>query len=237
MYQYHHERPTSNLYFDAARGNLYDTRALNLFGFNRLVGTAYETLWDYGGVLPLPASANTLTVVSSASDAMSLLINGLDSDYNEITEVVTLTGTTPVSTSSSFFRVNSAVILSGSNTGNISISSGASVVGYITAGLGATQSCAFTVPAGHSLYLLRIDCNSSTVNPNKYLYIRNSVRSSTGRTLKVAEATFATSQVSYDRQIPFKIDEKSDFSFESKSSSGENEVAIFVEALLCRDDY
>jgi hypothetical protein len=127
--------------------------------------------------------------------------------------------------------------LAGDNVGNISITSGATVVGFIEAGIGITQACNFTVPAGHSLYLVRIDVNSATVNPNKYLFIRNVVCSSTGRKLRVAEATFATSQVSYDRQVPFKIDEKSDFSFQAKSSSGENEVAIFVEAILCRNDY
>lgn len=237
MYQYHHERPTTNFYFDVARGNIYDTRAQNLFGFNRLVGTAYETLWNYVAVYPLLSAATTLTAVSSASDTMPVLIVGLDADYNEIQEVVTLTGTTPVSTTASFFRVNSALILAGDNVGNITITSGAIVVGFIEAGIGITQACHFTVPAGHSLYLVRIDVNSATVNPNKYLTIRNVVCSSTGRKLRVAEATFATSQVSYDRQVPFKIEEKSDFSFQAKSSSGENEVAIFVEAILCRNDY
>lgn len=237
MYQYHHERPTTNFYFDVARGNIYDTRALNIFGFNRLVGTAYETLWNYGAVYPLLTSASTLTVVSSASDTMPVLIQGLDANYSEIQEVVTLTGTTPVTTTSSFFRVNSAVILGGDNAGNITVSAGATVIGFIEAGIGVTQACHFTVPAGHSLYLVRIDCNSATVNPNKYLTIRNVVCSDTGRKLRVAEATFSTSQVSYDRQVPFKIDEKSDFSFQAKSSSGENEVAIFVEAILCRNEY
>lgn len=237
MYQYNHQRPTPNFYFDAARGNLYDVRAVNIFGFNRVVGTAYETFWNYGGIYPLLGSATTLTAVSSASDTMSILISGLDSSYNEISEIVALNGVTPVATTKSFLRVNSAVILSGSNVGNITISSGATVIGYIEAGIGVTQSCVYSVPSGHSLYLVRIDVNSATVNPNKYLTIHNVVCSSTGRKLKVAEATFATSQVSYDRQVPFKIDEKTDFSFECKSSSGENEVAIFVEAVLCRNSY
>jgi hypothetical protein len=237
MYQYHHERPTTNLYFDIARGNMYDAEAVNLFGFNRVVGTTYETLWNYGGVYPLLGAATTLSVVSSSTDTMPVLIVGLNSDYEVISETVTLTGTTPVSTTASFLRVNSAFILAGDNAGNITISSGATVLGYIEAGIGTTQACNYTVPAGHSLFLVRIDVNSATVNPNKYLIIRNVVCSSTGRKLRVAEATFATSQVSYDRQVPFKIPEKSDFSFQAKSSSGENEVSIFVEAVLCRDNY
>jgi hypothetical protein len=84
------------------------------------------------------------------------------------------------------------------------------------------------------MYIFRIDVNSATVNPNKFIVFRN-VITANGRTLRVAEATFATSQVSYDRQVPFKIAEKTDFQFEAKSSSGTNEVAIFVEATLCKD--
>jgi hypothetical protein len=60
------------------------------------------------------------------------------------------------------------------------------------------------------------------------------LRTSTGRELKVAEATFAESQVNYDRQIPFKIAEKTDFQFEAKSSSSTNQIAIFVEAVLVK---
>jgi mevalonate kinase len=53
--------------------------------------------------------------------------------------------------------------------------------------------------------------------------------------LHVAEATFSTSQVSYDRQVPFKIAEKTDFEFQAKSSSGDNEVAVFVECVLIKN--
>lgn len=238
MYQYHHERPTPNFYFDVARGNMYDATAVNIFGFNRTVDTTFETLWNDGGSYVFPSSAVVMSAVStSASDTMPVLIAGLDADYNEITETVTLSGTTPVVTTQSFLRINSAVILSGSNVGGISITNGGTKYAFIEAGLGATQSCIFSVPAGYSLFIVRIDVNSATVNPNKYLTIRNVIGSPNGRQLKVAEATFATSQVSYDRQVPFKIAEKSDFQFQAKSSSGENEVAIFVEAVLARDDY
>ena len=90
------------------------------------------------------------------------------------------------------------------------------------------------LPAGHSFYLFRIDVNSATTNGNKFLYFRNVVTTN-GRTIRASEATFAVSQVSYDRQVPFKIVEKSDFSFEAKSSSSTNEIAIFLEGVLVQD--
>lgn len=236
MYQFDEDRPTPHLLHDIAKGNIWDSKALNIFGFNRTVGTAFETLWDDGGNYVFPSSALVMSAVSSsASDTMNLLISGLDANYNEITETVTLAGTSAVQTTLSFLRINSAVILSGSNVGNISISNGGTNYAYISATLGTTQACIYTVPAGHSIYLFRIDCTSGTNNGQKYLTIRNLVCNESGRKLRVSEATFSTSQVSFDRQVPFKIEEKTDFSFEAKSSASENEVSIFIEAILVRE--
>jgi hypothetical protein len=236
MYQYNHTRPTPNFYHDVAKGNIYNSTAVNVFGFNRSIGTSFETVWNDGGNYVYPTSALTMSVVStSAADTMDVLISGLDINYNPISETVTLTGTSAVTTSIGFFRINSAIILAGSNAGDISISNGGTKYAFIEALLGTTQSAIYTVPAGHNLYLVRIDANSATTNGQKYLFIRNVVTTG-GRTLRVSEATFATSQVSYDRQVPFKIAEKSDFHFEAKSSSSTNEIAIFLEGVLVKDN-
>jgi hypothetical protein len=190
-------------------------------------------VWNDGGTYAYPGSAVTMDLVSSsASDTMQVMVTGLDADYASIFDVVTLNGTGSVTTAKSFYRINSAVILTGSNVGDITISNGGTTYGFIEATLGITQACLYTVPAGFSLYLFRIDANSGTVNGSKYLTIRNVVTNSAGRTLRVAEATFQNSQVSYDRQVPFRIAEKTDFQFEAKSSSSTNEVSIFVEGIL-----
>jgi len=236
MYQYHYQRPTPHLLFDIAQGKMYDSEAVNIFGFNTTVGTSFETLWNDGGTYSFPSSAVAMDLVStSASDTMDVLVSGLDANYDKISEIVTLTGTVAVTTSTSFLRINSAIILSGSNAGDISISNGGTTYGFIGTNLGTTQACIYTVPAGHSLYLFRIDFNSATTNGNKYVTVRNKLATDTGRILHVAEATFAVSQVSYDRQVPFKIAEKTDFEFQAKSSSSTNEVAVFVEAVQVKN--
>tara|TARA_R110000782_G_scaffold167220_1_gene259441 strand:+ start:486 stop:1202 length:717 start_codon:yes stop_codon:yes gene_type:complete len=235
MYQYHYQRPTPHLLFDIAQGKMYDSAAVNIFGFNREIGTAFETIWNDGGTYVYPSSALAMTIVSSsASDTMQVLVVGLDASYNEVRQTLTLNGTGSVAIPTALFRINSAIILSGSNVGNITIASGGVTYGYIEATLGTTQACIYTVPAGYDLYLFRITANSATTNGQKYLFIRNVTRASNGRTLRVSEATFAMSQVNYDRQVPFKIEEKTDFQFEAKSSSSTNEVAIFVEAVLVK---
>ena len=236
MSQYDNPSPTSNFLFDIARGNVVGASPQNIFGFNTAVGSTFETVWNDGGAYAWPTEAKTMTIVSSsASDTMQVLIKGLDASYLELDQIVTLTGTGAVTIPKDIYRVNSAVILSGSNVGDITIASGGVTYGYIGAGLGTTQACIYTVPANHKLYLFRIDCNSATATGSQYVTIRNVIQSSNGRVLRVAEATFAESQISYDRQVPFMIDEKTDFQFEASSSSSTNEVAIFVEAVLYRN--
>ena len=224
-----------NHLYDVARGVFPNESVLNIFGFNRNTEVDFETIWNDGSTYIFPSTALIMSAVStSALDVMPVLISGLNTNYEPISETITLTGTSPVVTTTPFFRINSAVILSGSNAGNITISNAGVTYSYIGETLGVSQSCIYTVPAGHSMYIFRIDCNSATANPNKFITIRN-VTTVSGRTLRVSEATFSTSQVSYDRQVPFKIAEKTDFQFEAKSSAGTNEVAIFVEATLCKD--
>lgn len=227
---------TANLGFDIARGNFSDCSAVNIFGFNNSLGATFETIWNDSVAYTFPASASTLSAVSDNSgDTMDVLITGLDANYVGISETVTLTGLTPVSTSKSFLRINSAVILSGANAGGISINIGATLHAFIGAGLGITQACIYTVPKDHSLYLFRITVNSATATGSQYVTIRNYTSTSTGRVLRVAEATLSSSQAEYNRQVPFKIGEKTDFLFEAKSSSSTNVVAVFVEAALVND--
>ncbi len=227
---------TQRFGLDAARGIMGNVEAVNIFGFNRAVGTSFETLWNNGGSYSFLSAEQQLSVVSTdAADTMDVLIQGLDGDYNEVTETITLDGTNAVTTTNSFLRVNNAVILSGENAGDITGSYTTTDVFFIEAGIGTTQACVYTVPAGHSLYLFRIDLTSGTVTFNRYLTYRNRIDSENGRVLRVAEATWQTGMQSFDRQVPFKIGEKTDFQFEAKSSASSNEISIFIEAILVDD--
>ena len=81
-----------NHLYDVARGIFPHESALNIFGFNRAVETAFETVWNDGGPYSFPSAAVIMSAVStSASDVMPVLISGLDSDYEPISETVTLT--------------------------------------------------------------------------------------------------------------------------------------------------
>jgi hypothetical protein len=238
MGYFHEDVDSPHAMLEIASERMPEVVPVNIFGFSRTVGTTFQTIWNDGGQYVHPSAAVQMSCVStSASDTMTIVISGLDANYETIAEIVQLNGTTPVTTTNSFYRINSATILSGSNVGDITVSEGGTVYANIEATLGTTQACVYTVPADHSLYIFRISLTSGTVNSNKYITYRNRVDSSTGRVLRVAEATFQLNMQTFDRQIPFRIAPKSDFQFEAKSSSGTNELSIFVEALLMRDKY
>lgn len=238
MGYFHEDVDSPHALLEIASERLPELVPVNIFGFNRTISTAYETIWNDGGTYAYPGSAVQMDAVSaSASDTMAVLISGLDDEYNSLAEIITMNGTSAVTTTNSFYRINSAVILAGSNVGDITISNGGTTYAFIEAGIGTTQACVYTVPAKHSLYIFRISLTSGTVNGNQYITYRNRIDNSSGRILRVAEATWREGMQTFDRQIPFRIAQKNDFQFEAKSSNSTNEASIFVEALLMKDKY
>lgn len=226
-----------NVYLDAVRGIHPDCSGVHRFAFNNDVGTTYETIWDNGGgEYAYPASAITLTAVStSASDTMAVSISGLDGSYMHISEVLTLAGLTPVTTTKQFFRINDIQLVTGNNVGEISFTNNGTTYGHISATYGVQQSTVYTVPAGHTFYMTQIDITSGTINANKYGFGRAILRFYNGPTLRFFESTFVTSQLKYEPPVPFKIPEKTDFEFQCKSSSSTNEFTVYVNGLLVKE--
>lgn len=122
---------------------------------------ASEEIWSAGGNLSYLSSAETMDISSSSTadneitstGALTLVVEGLDDDYLEIAETVTLDGTQTVVTANSYLRVNRVyVATSGSgktNAGLITIAAttAGSTQATISAGHGQTQKAHYTMPA------------------------------------------------------------------------------------------
>lgn len=164
--------------FLAASGKLDGISIVNKFGMNTDIDTTPlpEDIWYGGGVYTgFPVSSlETVNVVSTSvndtaagSGARQLFLSGLDTNYNTISETVTLNGTTPVTSLNQYRRVNFAyVVASGSsntafNAGNITIrhtTTSANVFVAMQAGRGQSNTTAYTVPAGKTGYIRRLFC-------------------------------------------------------------------------------
>jgi hypothetical protein len=146
-------------------------RYVRLAGHNNNIdiADAPETISDItgGGLYPFPTTATTASIVSSdANDtsagtgARTVRISGLDADFLEVSEVLTLNGATPVVGSQLFFRVILVVVLTagsgGENAGEVDVTVDSSVVATINASENQTHIGAYTVPANNTLVLLSI---------------------------------------------------------------------------------
>jgi hypothetical protein len=224
-----------------ARGQITGHNSLFKFGNNSTVGDSLETIWAEGGLYSYLTAATVLKVSSSSTDdtsagtgARTVQLYGLDGDYNEINELVTLNGQTAVNTTQSFLRINRMVVRSagsgGENAGVIYAGTGtittgvpANVYASVNGVVGSNQSlmALWTVPAGYTAYLSQYDISNGTtsntpavcklilaVRPHGEVFQSKDVKSLT--TGMHVEETFA---------IPQKFTEKTDIEVRAISSS------------------
>ena len=129
-----------------------------------------EDVWDTGGIMTWPQTATVVSIVSTSTDddgapttntgAQTITIEGLDTNFLDLVETVTLNGTSTVTTSGSFIRINRVVVASvgtyhGSN------------LGVITGTIGGSNM--FTIPIGQG----QTSMGRWTVAANKFMMIRN----------------------------------------------------------------
>ena len=211
-----------------ARNQIGGHDHLDLSGYSAAVGsTAFGPLWEgltsAGGNYPFPTTAGVIVVVSdSASDtAVTMLISGLNAAYEPITESVALNGTTIVTTTQSFWRINKVVTTAGNAVGNVTFTRGATVIAKVNAGLGQTQMAVYTVPAGYTFYLTYFQADGNTTTTSG-AYMNTRLRT----TLRPSDVVLISGQTTYltNLQLPYgvpvEIVEKTDFEFQFLGSGG-----------------
>lgn len=222
-----------------ARGQIPGHTPRNIFGTATAIGTSFRTPWELASTAALPflsaQSQLTLSSSSASDTAVSILINGLDDNYEVVTEVVALNGLTGVTTTKQFRFINDLITVAGNAVGLVSAKVGATTYAAITAGYGRNQAAVYHVPAGHSFYLGRIDAFSASANnENKYLTFRNHNTFSDGRVFNVAQTSFLQ-RMDIQRVIPFRVSEKTCIEFQFKLNSTTADVGVFGEGVLVRE--
>lgn len=192
-----------------------------------------DTLYPWSSL----TSAGTLTVDrASASDADKVItIIGLDANYNQITENVTLTSATGNATTQSFLRVYRAYMYNGSatNVGNIDIKISSTTIARITAGKGQTLMAIYTVPAGYTAYLTQgVMSVKSGADATGDFFVRYG-----GETAFRIAHTFevASAEYFYAFHVPFKIPEKSDIDVRASVRSNNARVTAAFDFYLIRN--
>ncbi|MEL0287036.1 MAG: hypothetical protein VXA34_00110 [Gammaproteobacteria bacterium] len=222
-----------------SRGQISGHTPRNIFGTATAVGTSFVTPWELANTSALPflsaQSQLTLSSSSASDTAVSILINGLDDNYEVVSEVVSLNGTTGVTTTKEFKFINDLITVVGNAVGFVSAKVGATTYAAITAGYGRNQAAVYHVPVGHSFYLMRIDAFSASANnDNKYFTFRNHNTFSDGRVFNVAQTSFLQ-RMDIMRVIPFKVPEKTCIEFQFALNSTTADIGVFGEGVLVKE--
>ncbi len=214
-----------------SRGQITAHYPLFKFGFVEDVDDALETVWDGGGLYSYIPTATVLKVsststadTSAGTGARTVHLYGLDADYKEIEEDVTLNGQTAVNTTNTFIRIFRACVTSagsgGENAGTIHAGTGTVTTGtpansylQIKPSNNQTLMSVWTVPAGHTLYVTQTDITVATTQNAKYATV-SLVARSYGEVFQVKEKFLidvASVNIRYD--YPLKFEEKTDIEF------------------------
>jgi hypothetical protein len=201
------------------------------FGHNPLINNIEETVWENGGIYTYPTSAVVMTVTSSAGatdNGVEILVSGLDENYQQASETVTLAGSGTATTSTTFIRVfRSYVAGSQDTTGNITISNGGITYAYVN-GDNQTLMSVYTVPAGYTAYLTQTDTTVHTEANNKFATVRIVAREF-GKVFRTQELfTAALGSVSRTYTVPVSFPEKTDIEARAIGSSSNANLHVAV---------
>lgn len=238
------------------------------FGWANAVGTTPTTITTAvtaGNAYVYPSSATVMQVSSgSANDAAAgtgartILVSGLDANYNQISETVTLNGQTQVATTNSFLRITYTEILS---TGSGKAQAGTIYIGTGSATLGVPSTiywqsetsynnwsfAGFTVPAGYTAYVTSytVTSQSTTANQNiscgMVVYEFGNANSTTGQGYAEYQSTARlTSNATFDRHFdfPFAVSEKADVELRAWNLTGTTAANVTgeIQYVLIKND-
>lgn len=238
-----------------SRGHSIGYRTLYKFGYNPDVNGDEETVWEQGGDYPWLDSAVTMFVSSTSvndtsggSGANTILIQGLDENYVEIEETITLNGQTQVTTQLSYLRVYRAFVTlagsSGTSGGTIYIGSSGATGGvpngtvYANLGIGnQTQIAAYTVPAGHTLYVDEINITAALNLANKRVDASFHTRDFGSNVFRTRFINVLQSnQLNQRFKYPQDFAEKTDVEVRVSTNTTNNPIAASFQGVLIKNE-
>ena len=187
-------RTQQDFFLQVAKGDIPGHLGIIIRGHNPNISIAGgETDIAEQGNLTYLTSAETMEIVSTSDEdggaggdtgLLTLLIQGVDGTGAAIEEIVTLNGTTDVTTSNSYFRVNSMIgLIVGSTNGNVgsvtaTATTSSTIQDEMDALEGISQGSHYTVPLGKRFFLYQVEFNGAKTSGGNQpiLEIRGRIR-------------------------------------------------------------
>lgn len=241
---------------EVARGTQTGYTLWNKFGYNSDIDSASgETIWAVGGNFQRMTSADTLDIVSSSANdddggtgVNSVVIYGVDENWAAQIEVITMDGTTTVTTSNQWLGVNRvAIFLAGSgetNAGNITVTAttAATTQAYLPAGDGVTQQCIFFVPADTNFITewvwvncLKLTGGGGSPRVQIKMQVYSAVNNAQQEVFRAGLDTDVDNILDLNPNLPFPIGEKSIVWLEATTDQNNTEISARFSGTLIDD--
>ena len=209
-----------------AAGQVDGYSHINKFGYTGTDQNGTATVWDANNttaIYPYPAAGVvTMTSTAGGDTGAEVEIQGLDGDYNVVTENINIGSTGAVT----FSRIFRARMTSASNAGDVTINQGGALAAKILTGNGQTLMAVYTVPAGKTGYLLKIQ--GSMDKSNAPVILKLFARPFGGTfNLKGQWGTQGGNSIDYDYPVPLVFPEKTDIRVDVTTGGTCGNGAIF----------
>jgi len=199
------------------------------------------TVWDKNDTIyPWSAFVSAGVIVAQtvnlSDNGKKVIVFGLDSDCNEISEEFTLSSTGNITGTVEFLRVYRAYIAEGdTNVGSITFQKSGVDVILITAGKGQTLMGIYTIPAGYDGYIYQGTSSAETgADATGDVYFRyfgeNGFR--IGHTFEVSGAG---GEYNYQFAFPLKLPEKSDIDIRVTTRTNNGRYTTAFDILLVKE--
>lgn len=158
---------SAEFFLQVERGKVPGVVGVNIQGYNAAHPSAWRTPWELSNTTAwsYPTNNTAMSFTSTLTENITMQVVGLDANYTIKTATVTFANSnTGVVTSGTneFFRINRMQITKGTAADGISATNNGVTYSYIGIGAGISQSATYTVPAGYTFYLTRV--NAYTTN-------------------------------------------------------------------------
>lgn len=243
---------TEDFTLQVSRGQVQGHIPVQISGYNEDVDTAWEPIWS-DGTLTLPAAATVVKISSgNANDtangtgARTVVISGLDANYNTISETVALAGQTAVNTVQSYFRINGFYVASVGTDGTAAgiiyagtgvVASGipATVFDQIPLGWNSRQTAAYTVPAEHTAYISYSRLTFAQQSGTSPVWGRIVTMGTNNVPMAAVSAVASNGVLEFLPRYPIRVEEKTLIMAESKGASTNNSASTIIQIVLIKN--
>lgn len=230
-----------------ARGQIQGHTSFNVFGYNPDIDTSEETIWPDGGTIPHPTVASALSIVSTSTDddgspagtgARTVYIEGVDGDYNVVSETITLNGTTAVATTNTYLYVNQFYVATagsgGANAGEITAKVSTTLYDLIATGYNQRTTAHYCVPAGYTGYLTTgvITTGQASGSTSVTAFLKQ--HGPDGILRVGAVSTLNNGSVQYDFTYPYVIPEKNCVGASAVGTAANNSASAYFNIVLIK---